>query len=184
MTFEATALPGVQLIHTPLFRDERGHFLEGWSQRRYADAGIGIAFVQDNVSVSTRGVLRGLHFQHPRGQAKLISVLDGAIWDVAVDVRKGSPTFGASVGVELSSDAGSQLFIPEGFAHGFAVLSDRAVVAYKCGDYYTPAAEHTLRWDDPDIGIEWPVKEPLLSSKDREGTLLREFREAELPPFG
>lgn len=183
MKVEETSLPGVLLVRTPVFQDARGHFFESWSQRRYAEAGIDVPFVQDNVSLSGRNVIRGLHFQHPHGQAKLISVLEGAIWDVSVDVRLGSPTFGRWFGVELSADEGVQVFIPSGFAHGLAVLSDRALVSYKCADYYTPAAERTLLWDDPELGIEWPVEQPVLSEKDRGGVLLRDIPEHELPRF-
>lgn len=184
MNVQEAPLPGVLLVRTPVFQDARGHFRESWSRRGYAEAGIDLPFVQDNVSLSTRNVIRGLHFQHPHGQAKLISVLEGAIWDVSVDVRVGSDTFGQWFGMDISADAGIQIFIPAGFAHGLAVLSDRALVSYKCADYYAPDAERTVLWDDPELGIEWPVKEPLLSEKDRAGVLLRDMPESNLPRLG
>jgi dTDP-4-dehydrorhamnose 3,5-epimerase len=176
-------LPGVLLVEPRIHADARGSFLESWSERRYAEAGIAQHFVQDNISRSRRGVIRGLHYQHPAGQAKLTSVLHGEVWDVVVDVRRGSPSFGRWVGVTLSGESGRQLFIPEGFAHGFAVLSEEAVFSYKCGRYYDPATEWTLRWDDPALGIEWPVREPILSDKDRQGVLLAELPADALPPM-
>lgn len=181
MKVEESPLPGVLLVHTRVFPDSRGHFGESWSEERYRAAGIDVRFVQDNVSVSKQGVIRGLHFQHPHGQSKLISVLQGKVWDVSVDVRVQSPTFGKWFGVELSGDVGTQVYIPAGFAHGFAVLSETAVVAYKCGDYYYPEAERTLRWDDPTVSVQWPIGEPLLSDRDREGNLLSSFTEFQLP---
>jgi dTDP-4-dehydrorhamnose 3,5-epimerase len=174
-------LDGVKVIETRIFRDDRGHFLEVWNARRYAEAGLDREFVQDNVSISRRGVIRGLHYQHPNGQAKLVSVLEGEIWDVAVDVRRGSPTFGEWYGLTLSADNGVQLYIPEGFAHGFAVVSERAVVTYKCTEFHNPGSERTLLWEDPVLGIEWPVADPVLSEKDSLGSPLRKMAEGELP---
>lgn len=170
-----TPLAGMVLLELPIHRDARGHFLEAWQDRRYADAGLPDRFVQDNVSVSGRNVLRGLHYQSPRPQGKLVTVLDGEVWDVGVDLRAGSPTFGRWHGCPLAADSGQQLYLPPGFAHGFVVTSDRAVVAYKCTDYYAPDAEHTLLWNDPALGIEWPVEAPILSEKDRNARPLAEL---------
>ena len=175
MTVKPTALPGVLLIEPRVFRDGRGHFLETWHEARYREAGIAGPFVQDNVSVSTRGVLRGLHVQNPHPQGKLVGVLEGAVWDVAVDVRPDSPTFRQWVGCTLSGENGHQLWIPPGFAHGFVVTSERAVFAYKCTDVYRPEAELTVRWDDPALGIAWPVEAPELSAKDAAAPLLGEI---------
>lgn len=174
-------LPEVLLLAPRRFDDDRGHFLETWSTARYADAGVGGPFVQDNVSVSQRGVLRGLHFQHPDGQGKLVSVLRGRVFDVAVDVRRGSPTFGRWVGAELSDRDNHQLWVPAGFAHGFQVLSDEAVFAYKCTAPYAPAHERTIRWDDPAIGIRWPGPAPRLSAKDAAAPRLAELPRDHLP---
>jgi len=174
-------LPGVLLVEPRLFRDERGAFVESWSARRFAGAGLEVEFVQDNVSWSRRGVVRGLHYQHPHGQAKLISVLRGEVWDVVVDVRRGSPTFGQWIGVPLSAESGHQLFIPEGYAHGFAALSEEAIFSYKCSRYYDPASEWTIRWDDPELKIDWPVEDPIVSEKDRNGLRLSELGPEALP---
>lgn len=161
-----TELPGVLLIEARVFADDRGSFWESWRAERYAEAGIPGPFVQDNVSISSRGVLRGLHFQDPRPQGKLVSALEGTVYDVAVDVRPESPHFRKWVGMELSAGDGRQLWVPPGFAHGFCTLTDRAVFAYKCTEIYVPKADGGVRWDDPEIGVRWPVKEPLLSPKD------------------
>jgi dTDP-4-dehydrorhamnose 3,5-epimerase len=174
-------IPGVLLIEPRVFRDPRGVFLETWNAERYRAAGIKREFVQDNVSISKRGVIRGLHYQHPNPQGKLVTVLQGKVFDVAVDVRRGSPTFGRWAGCELSSDDARQLFIPEGFAHGFAVLSDTAVFAYKCSDRYVQESEGTILWNDPEIGIPWPVENPVLSEKDLSSVLLREMPAERLP---
>jgi dTDP-4-dehydrorhamnose 3,5-epimerase len=183
MGVEPAALPGVKLIKPDVFRDDRGFFLETWSARRYAEAGISGPFVQDNLSSSTQGVLRGLHFQHPTAQGKLVAVLEGAVFDVAVDVRVGSPTFGRWCGVTLSGETQWQFWVPEGFAHGFCVLSERALFAYKCTAPYDRAAEQGLAWNDPDIGIAWPVAAPILSAKDAAARRLRDFDPAALPRF-
>lgn len=167
-------LPGVLLFEPKVFGDDRGFFLETFHQQRYAEAGLTQPFVQDNLSRSRKGSLRGLHFQEPRPQGKLVQVLDGAVWDVAVDLRQGSPTFGRWLGMELSSANRRQLWVPPGFAHGFCVLSESADFFYKCTDFYAPAHERAIRWDDPDVGIRWPIESPLLSPKDAAAPLLRE----------
>lgn len=168
---------GVLLLEPPVFRDARGAFLESWREDEYRRAGIEPAFVQDNVSFSGPRVLRGLHYQYPRPQGKLVSVLEGRIFDVAVDIRRGSPTFGRWIGRELDGEIAAQLWIPPGLAHGFVVLSQRAVVHYKCTDYYAPAFDANVAWDDPEVGIEWPVIEPVLSPKDAGAPRL-----ADIPP--
>ncbi len=162
-----TELPEVLILEPKVHGDSRGFFYETFQARRYADAGIPGAFVQDNLSRSVRGTLRGLHFQEPRAQGKLVQVLRGTVWDVAVDVRRGSPRFGRWIALELSETTPRQLWIPPGFAHGFCVLSDSADFFYKCTELYSPESERSIAWDDPAIGIAWPVKEPLLSAKDR-----------------
>jgi dTDP-4-dehydrorhamnose 3,5-epimerase len=169
-----TSLPGTLILEPRVFTDERGRFYESWQAERYRELGIDGRFVQDNVSFSTRGVLRGLHYQDPQPQGKLVSVLQGAVWDVAVDLRAGSPTYGAWFGVELSAENARQFWVPAGFAHGFQVVSDTALFHYKCTDYYAPQCERSLRWDDPDLAIEWPIAEPRLSPKDAAAPLLRE----------
>ena len=171
---KATALdiPGVLLIEPGLFHDTRGLFCEIYHAQRYADAGISERFVQDNFSRSVRGTLRGLHYQEPHGQGKLVMVVEGAVYDVVVDIRIGSPTFGTWQGVDLSSDNYRQLYIPPGCAHGFCVTSEQASVLYKCTEFYSPADERGIIWDDPALAISWPVTTPLLSPKDQAyGTL-------------
>ena len=168
MTVTETALPGVLVLEPRVFGDARGFFCETYHAERYRQAGVDAAFVQDNLSRSGRGTLRGLHFQAPpHAQAKLVQVLEGAVWDVAVDLRRDSPTFGQHVGVELSAENGRQVYVPVGFAHGFCVTSETALFAYKCSAFYAPGAEGSLRWDDPDLAIGWPVEAPVLSDKDR-----------------
>ena len=180
-----TELPGVLIIEPVVFGDERGSFCETYHQPRYAAAGIDVTFVQDNSSSSREGVLRGLHYQVTRAQAKLLRAVRGALWDVAVDLRRGSPTFGRWVGVELSADNRRQLFIPAGCAHGFCVLatdaSGFAEIAYKCSAVYAPEDEAGVRWDDPELAIEWPVAEPVLSERDAALPLLAD---ATLPELG
>lgn len=172
----STSLPGVLVIEPRVYPDPRGQFVESWHGARYEEAGIPGPFVQDNVSVSRRGVLRGLHFQaEPHGQAKLITVLAGKIWDVVVDLRQDAPTFGRWEAHELSSEPLRQLYVPSGFAHGFAVLSDEALVTYRCSEYHHPEAERTLLWNDPELSIDWPIADPLLSVKDQAGATLREL---------
>jgi dTDP-4-dehydrorhamnose 3,5-epimerase len=180
-----TRVPGVMLIEPSILADFRGWFFESFHADRYQAAGVGGPFVQDNVSRSRRGVLRGLHFQHPHGQRKLVSVLAGEVFDVAVDVRVGSPTFGKWTGEVLSAENGRQLFIPEGFAHGFLTLSDEALFAYKCSEYYRPEAERVLLWSDSEVGIDWPMAfcpdGPTLSVKDGHGRYLNELSFEMLP---
>jgi dTDP-4-dehydrorhamnose 3,5-epimerase len=178
-----TALPDVLVVEPNVFGDARGYFFEAYSARRYQDAGITATWVQDNVSSSQRGVLRGLHYQHPFGQAKLVGVLEGEVFDVAVDVRRGSPTFGRWVGQCLSSTSKRQLYIPPGFAHGFLVTSDRALVAYKCSEYFRPDADRTIRWNDARIGIDWPIDRPVLSPKDDAAPTLDAMPDGALPAF-
>jgi dTDP-4-dehydrorhamnose 3,5-epimerase len=167
-----TALPGVLLLEPRVFGDDRGFFLETWSAARYRDAGIPVDFVQTNHARSRRGVLRGLHFQLGRPQAKLVFAISGEILDVAVDVRRGSKTFGRWIGVNLSGENHCQLFVPAGFAHGYFVVSESADVCYLCSDVYWPDGDRGVRWDDPAIGIVWPPGEKLLSAKDRALPLL------------
>jgi dTDP-4-dehydrorhamnose 3,5-epimerase len=183
MNITKTDLPGVVILEPRVFTDARGSFMETWHQARYYELGLPAQFVQDNVSFSMRGTLRGLHFQHPRGQGKLIQVLHGEIFDVAVDIRVGSPTFGEWVGATLSGDNHRQLYIPEGFAHGFCVTSEVAAVSYKCTDFYTPEAEGSLRWNDPRLAITWPVDHPLLSPKDATALVLDEVNRERLPLY-
>jgi dTDP-4-dehydrorhamnose 3,5-epimerase len=180
---ERTTLPGVVIITPIVHTDNRGSFREAWQCERYADAGLPREWVQDNISTSHRGVLRGLHYQHPQPQGKLVTVLRGEIMDVAVDVRAGSPTFGTFVAVSLSSANGRQLWIPEGFAHGFVVLSDEAMVHYKVTQPYHPGGDRTIAWNDPDIGIDWPVMNPIISTKDAGGRRLADFATDELPRY-
>jgi dTDP-4-dehydrorhamnose 3,5-epimerase len=160
-------LPDVLLIDHPRFPDERGYFTELWHSDKYQAAGIPPMFVQDNLSRSKGGVLRGLHYQWPNPQGKLVVVLEGTIFDVAVDVRRDSPSFGRWFGGELSADVPRQIYIPEGFAHGFCVLSEQATVLYKCTRVYDPAGDAAIAWNDPQVNIAWPLREPLLSAKDR-----------------
>ena len=178
-----TDLPGVVIVEPRVFRDERGFFMETWNGRRYEVVGLPGRFVQDNLSFSARGVLRGLHFQNPQPQGKLVSVLRGEVFDVAVDIRVGSPTFGKWTGSTLSAENMRQLYIPPDFAHGFVVTSEAALFFYKCTDYYNPASEGTVLWNDPDIGIEWPIAEPHLSDKDRGAPPLRDMPENALPRY-
>lgn len=175
MDFIATALPDVVKIVPKVFSDERGFFMETWQARRFRDNVAEVEFVQDNFSRSSKGTLRGLHYQIAQAQGKLVRVVTGEVFDVAVDMRKSSPTFGQWVGEILSADNKHQLWVPEGFAHGFLVLSDIAEFEYKCTDYYAPEFERAVRWDDPDIGIDWPLAsgtEPVLSDKDRAAATL------------
>ena len=183
MKVSDTDLPGVMRIEPRVFADPRGVFYECWSAARYADAGIAGPFVQDNVSQSGRGTLRGLHLQHPHGQGKLVHVLVGEVFDVAVDVRVGSPHFGQWGGVTLSESARSQLYIPPGFAHGFCVVSETALFCYKCSECYHPETEITVAWNDPDVGIRWPIAAPTLNDKDRVGQTLTALRDR-LPRYG
>lgn len=181
------SIPEVLLIEPEVFGDARGYFQETWHGRKYAAAGIDVAFVQDNHSRSGRGVLRGLHYQLRQPQGKLVRVVTGAVFDVAVDVRRGSPTFGQWVGEELSEENFRQMYVPPGFAHGFCVLSETADFLYKCTDFYAPESEHGVAWNDPDIGIQWPTLEGMaefrISDKDRANRRLRELGDV-LPVYG
>lgn len=176
-------LPGVLLIEPRRYSDERGYFQEIYQRARYTAAGLPDQFVQDNLSFSKKGVLRGLHYQHPKGQGKLVSVLHGEVFDVAVDLRRGSPTFGRWQGLTLSAENGRQLYLPEGLAHGFVVTGRAALFQYKCTRPYAPDCEHTVAWDDPALGIDWPVGAPVLSEKDASAPRLDELPEAALPAF-
>jgi dTDP-4-dehydrorhamnose 3,5-epimerase len=178
-----TDLPGVLIIEPRVFGDERGFFMETWQQQRYAEAGMPERFVQDNISFSRHGILRGLHYQNPQGQGKLVYVLQGEVYDVAVDIRAGSPNFGRAVEITLSAENKRQFYVPPGFAHGFCVTSDAALFVYKCTEFYNPAQEGSVRWDDPQIGIDWPVREPLLSDKDKGASLLSEIPQDKLPQY-
>ncbi|TBV76780.1 dTDP-4-dehydrorhamnose 3,5-epimerase [Pseudoxanthomonas winnipegensis] len=178
-----TSLPGCTIIEPAVFGDERGFFMETWNAARYGELGLPDRFVQSNVSSSSKGVLRGLHYQWPNPQGKLVSVLEGEVYDVAVDVRLGSPTFGRWAAVVLSAQNKRQFWIPEGFAHGFAVLSERALFSYMCTNVYDKAADAGVRWDDPAIGIDWPIGSPNLSDKDAAAPLLAEVPQARLPVY-
>ncbi len=172
-----TNIEGVVIIEPRIFRDDRGYFFESFSQRDFQEKVCNTVFVQDNESKSSYGVLRGLHFQKtPYAQSKLVRVIKGAVLDVAVDIRKGSPTFGQHVAVELTEDNHRQFFIPRGFAHGFSVLTDEVIFQYKCDNFYAPQSEGALAWDDPDLGIDWriPTDKALLSEKDRHHSRLRD----------
>lgn len=182
MNIIATEIPEVLVIEPKLFGDARGFFLESYQAERYAAAGIRRPFVQDNMSRSARGVLRGLHLQNPKAQGKLVTVLRGTVIDVAVDVRRGSPTFGRHVAVELSEDNRRQFWVPRGFAHGFAVLSDTADFFYKCDELYTPENEVVVKWNDPVLGIDWRIDGPTLSARDAAGRHLAEI--TSLPIYG
>ena len=183
MQISTTKLKDVLIIEPKAFQDSRGFFMETFQQANYKASGIGCTFVQDNLSYSVRNTLRGLHFQMPHAQAKLVQVIEGKIFDVAVDIRVGSPTFGQWEGVTLSDTDRRQLYVPEGFAHGFCVLSETAYVSYKCSDYYAPDAEWGIAFADPSIGIQWPVTEPLLSDKDRRFPMLAEIPQEKLPVY-
>ena len=175
MNVEKTPLAGLLVVHPKVHPDARGFFFESYHEPRYAAAGIEVRFVQDNHSASVQRTLRGLHAQLQRPQAKLLRCIEGSIFDVAVDVREGSPTFGRWFGLELSAKNHRQLFVPAGFLHGFCVLSETAQVEYKCSDVYVPEDQVSVRWDDPDIGIEWPVDQPILSDKDKSAPLLKDL---------
>lgn len=179
-----TRLPGVLLIEPKVFGDERGFFFEGYSEARYREAGIELPFIQDNFSYSKKGVLRGLHFQNPNPQGKLVTVLRGEVFDVAVDLRHGSPHFGRWFGTTLSSDNKRQLWIPPMFGHGFLVTGEEALFCYKVTDIYNQAADCCIAWNDPDIGIDWPLAgTPMLSPKDQQGYRLSDIPKAKLPVY-
>lgn len=172
MKVTPTELPEVLLIEPRIFPDGRGHFFETWVGPRYQEAGIAQPFVQDNFSRSVYGTLRGLHFQEPKAQGKLVTVLSGKVFDVAVDIRQDSPRFGRWVGVELNGDEPRQLWVPPGFAHGFCVLSESADFFYKCTEFYSPETERSVRWNDPKLAIDWPIDAPILSDKDGAAPML------------
>lgn len=176
-----TPLNGVLVVEPDIFGDKRGFFLETYNYKRYGEAGIGTNFVQDNLSYSVRGTLRGLHYQHPHAQAKLVQVIAGEVYDVSVDIRGSSPSFGKWTGVYLSEENRRQVYVPEGFAHGFCVLSETAIILYKCSDFYAPDSEGGILWCDPDLGVEWPVEDPLVSDKDRRFSFLRDVPRERLP---
>ncbi|HHM05813.1 MAG TPA: dTDP-4-dehydrorhamnose 3,5-epimerase [Gammaproteobacteria bacterium] len=179
-----TDLPGVLIVEPKVFGDARGFFVETFQAQRYADAGIPGPFVQDNLSYSRCGILRGLHFQNPQPQGKLVHVLEGEVFDVVVDIRRGSPTFGKWFGLTLSGKNKRQLYVPPDFAHGFCVTSATALFAYKCTDYYCAATEASLCWNDPVIGIDWPIDKPLLSPKDAAAPGLDTIDPERLPVYG
>ena len=181
MEFEPTEIRDVILIRPRVFGDPRGYFFESWQERKFADAGLDVKFVQDNHSHSERHVLRGLHYQSPQPQGKLVRVTNGSVFDVAVDIRRSSPTFGRWVGVVLSDQNHHMLWVPPGLAHGYLVLSETADFVYRCTDFYAPAHERAILWNDPEIGVEWPLPAgvaPTLSAKDAVAPL---FRDADLP---
>ncbi len=178
-----TSLPEILIIEPPVFEDQRGFFMETHHQRKYTEAGIEYVFVQDNLSHSLRGTLRGLHYQLHQAQAKLIQVIGGAIFDVAVDIRRGSPNFGQWTGSLLSDENKLQMYIPEGFAHGFCVLSEAAQVVYKCTDFYAAEDEGGILWADQDLAIKWPISEPLLSEKDSQLPCLADIPPERLPVY-
>ena len=174
MKVEQTKLDGVLLVTPNVFGDDRGFFMETYNQQKAQELGLPIKFVQDNHSKSSKGVLRGLHYQNPQWQVKLVRVIQGEIFDVAVDIRQKSPSFGEWVGVYLNEENKQQLYVPEGFAHGFVVTSETAEVIYKCTSLYAPEQEGSILWNDPEIGIEWPIEAPQLSEKDKNATRLND----------
>jgi dTDP-4-dehydrorhamnose 3,5-epimerase len=183
MNIVRTELPGVVIVEPKIFGDARGFFVETWQSRRYGEAGMPAVMVQDNVSLSSRGVLRGLHYQLPYPQGKLVTVLDGEIIDAAVDIRVGSPTFGRSVVVRLSSDNKRQIYVPPGFAHGFYVTSETALITYKCTEIYRPEFDRGIRWNDPKLAVAWQAEEPRLSAKDAASPFLADVPADLLPRY-
>ncbi len=183
MNVVRTPLPGVLLIEPKVFGDDRGFFVELYRQQRYGKAGVDLSFVQDNHSRSSRGVLRGLHYQIEHPQGKLVTVITGEVYDVAVDIRRGSPTFGKWFGCVLSAADHRQLFIPPGLAHGFCTMSESADVLYKCTDVYRPEDEAGVLWSDPDLAIDWPAMTPILSAKDGEYPILAKISPERLPVY-
>lgn len=178
-----TDLSGIVILEPKVFEDDRGYFMETFQKQHYGKAGIEVEFVQDNLSFSSRNTLRGLHYQFPNGQAKLVQVVQGKVFDVAVDIRVGSPTFGKWAGVELSDKNNRQLFVPEGFAHGFVVLSETAMFVYKCSNYYSPADEGGIIFSDPLINISWPGDDFILSPKDQVYPCLSDIDPGRLPQY-
>ncbi|MCK4911728.1 MAG: dTDP-4-dehydrorhamnose 3,5-epimerase [Thermodesulfovibrionales bacterium] len=183
MKFTDTVLPGVVVVEPEVHGDSRGFFLETFHSEKYREAGITLPFVQDNHSRSVKGILRGLHYQISKPQGKLIYMVSGEIFDVAVDIRKGSPTFMGWFGTTLSAENKKQMYVPPGFAHGFCVLSETADVIYKCTDLYYPDLDRSIAWDDPDIGIKWPVDSPLLSPKDSSASRLKDVPAEDVPIY-
>lgn len=183
MKVKETKLPGVLVLEPEVFSDERGFFLETWSSTRYENVDIRGPFVQDNVSFSRKGVLRGLHFQYPQSQGKLVQVLSGRVVDVAVDIRVGSPTFGHWISEVLSDANHRQMYIPPGFAHGYYVTSETAVFSYKCTDFYNPTTESGIIFNDPDLNIDWSTRQPVLSTKDANYPRLKDLPHDKLPHF-
>ncbi len=181
--YTKTDLPGVLLIDPAVFKDSRGFFMETFHQKKYAEAGIDHTFIQDNYSHSTQGTLRGLHYQLKHPQGKLIYVIKGEIFDVAVDIRQGSPGFGKWVGQYLSGNNKRQIFVPEGFAHGFCVISETADVLYKTTDLYNPDDEYGVLWSDPTIGIDWPIEAPIVSDKDKQFPGLKDVPKTHIPIY-
>jgi dTDP-4-dehydrorhamnose 3,5-epimerase len=181
MNILQTDLDGVLVIIPEAYKDQRGYFMETYQKERYNKIGVQMDFVQDNLSFSKRGTLRGLHYQYPKSQAKLIQVLQGEIFDVVTDIRPLSSTFGQWIGEHLSDKNKKQLFIPEGFAHGFCVLSETAMLYYKCSDFYAPEFEGGILWSDPDLSIEWPVDSPIVSNKDSKLPYLNNISHDRLP---
>ena len=175
MKIIATNFPNLTLIKPHIFGDSRGWFFESWNKGRYIEAGIGLPFVQDNISYSTKNVIRGLHYQKPFTQGKLVFVLEGEVWDVVVDLRRRSPTFGKWQGFTLTGKNKEQLYVPPGFAHGFCVISDTVLFQYKCTDIYNPASERGIMWNDPDLNIPWPTEKPVISDKDTKHPFFRDL---------
>lgn len=173
-----TSIPDLKIVEPQVFGDERGWFVESWNQAKFEDLGLNYQFAQDNHSMSVKNTLRGLHFQTEPGQAKLIRAVKGKIWDVAVDIRPESPTFKKWVGVELSEENHLMFMVPIGFAHGFCVLSEEAEVCYKCTSVYNPQTEAGILWNDPEVGVEWPIDIPLLSERDQQAPSLSEYLKA------
>lgn len=177
MQVTTTFIEGLLVIQPKVFHDDRGYFYEPYNRKAFAEIGIKEEFVQDNQSFSQKGVIRGLHFQNPpHAQAKLLRILQGSIWDVAVDIRKSSPTYGKYFGVELSAENKTMFYVPKGFAHGFVTLEDNTLLLYKCSDFYNKASEGSLIWNDPDVAIPWKISDPMLSEKDLNGKKLSELK--------
>jgi len=183
MNIVTTGIEGVLILEPKVFADARGFFVETWNRKRYVEAGLDVDFVQDNVSFSTHGVLRGLHYQYPQPQGKLVQVLQGEVWDAAVDIRVGSPTFGRAVSCVLSQENHRQFYVPEGFVHGFCVLSETALFSYKCTDFYCPECDGGVLWNDPDLAIDWPIEAPTLSDKDKNLPCLKDIPKDRLPVY-
>lgn len=183
MKVTKTPLSGALVFEPQVFGDERGYFMETWNYHRYKECGLDVKFVQSNISKSSQGVLRGLHFQNPNPQGKLVQVLEGEVFDVAVDIRLGSPTYGQWHAEILSFENKRQFYIPEGFAHGFCVLSDSAVFAYMCTNIYDAKADNSILWNDSEINIDWPLDKPSLSQKDAEAKSLAQFTKDQLPQY-